>query len=224
MKVPTPLHGWRTLLGEVGVIVLGVLVALGAQQLVQDWQMRGEVSAFRQTIDHEIAFNLYVYEVRTRQTSCVARQLDALDAWLAQARDGVAVPALQTRKPVSLSVYRSAWDNRNANVFAHLPDKIRQKYAEFYDELENNSNQTVLEMEAWRVLDAYAEPGPIDLDDRRKIRSTLSTARSLNGMVDANVDVSRQIAGELDIHKLAPDGLADSIDRDLAKCASVIAL
>jgi hypothetical protein len=28
-----PLHGWRAFAGEVGVIVLGVLIALGAQQL-----------------------------------------------------------------------------------------------------------------------------------------------------------------------------------------------
>ena len=34
MKVPSikPLHGWRTFWGEVGIIVLGVLIALGAQQ------------------------------------------------------------------------------------------------------------------------------------------------------------------------------------------------
>lgn len=31
-RIPTPLHGWREFAGEVGVIVLGVLIALGAQQ------------------------------------------------------------------------------------------------------------------------------------------------------------------------------------------------
>ena len=27
--VPTPLHGWRAFWGEVGIIVIGVLIALG---------------------------------------------------------------------------------------------------------------------------------------------------------------------------------------------------
>ena len=40
---PKPLHGWREFGGEVGVIVLGVLIALGAQQLMSDWQWRNDV-------------------------------------------------------------------------------------------------------------------------------------------------------------------------------------
>ena len=34
--LPKPLHGWREFAGEVGIIVLGVLIALGAQQIVQN--------------------------------------------------------------------------------------------------------------------------------------------------------------------------------------------
>lgn len=33
--LPKPLHGWRAFAGEVGIIVVGVLIALGAKQLVQ---------------------------------------------------------------------------------------------------------------------------------------------------------------------------------------------
>ena len=32
VKLPKPLHGWREFAGEVGVVVLGVLIALAAQQ------------------------------------------------------------------------------------------------------------------------------------------------------------------------------------------------
>ena len=34
--LPKPLHGWREFVGEVGIIVIGVLIALGAQQVVED--------------------------------------------------------------------------------------------------------------------------------------------------------------------------------------------
>ena len=32
-----PIHGWRVFAGEVGIIVIGVLIALGAQQVAEDW-------------------------------------------------------------------------------------------------------------------------------------------------------------------------------------------
>ena len=40
LQLLKPLHGWREFFGEVGVIVLGVLIALGAQQLIErrNWQ------------------------------------------------------------------------------------------------------------------------------------------------------------------------------------------
>ena len=38
--LPKPLHGWREFAGEVGIIVIGVLIALGAQQVAEDWQWR----------------------------------------------------------------------------------------------------------------------------------------------------------------------------------------
>ena len=34
LQLPKPLHGWREFAGEVGIIVLGVLIALGLEQLV----------------------------------------------------------------------------------------------------------------------------------------------------------------------------------------------
>ncbi len=42
MKLPTPIHGWRVLAGEMGVIVVSVLIALGAQQWVEqrEWSQR----------------------------------------------------------------------------------------------------------------------------------------------------------------------------------------
>ena len=35
IHLPKPLHGWRALIGEVGIIVVGVLIALGAEQLLK---------------------------------------------------------------------------------------------------------------------------------------------------------------------------------------------
>jgi len=41
--LPKPLHGWREFSGEVGIIVIGVLIALAAQQVVEDVRNRAQV-------------------------------------------------------------------------------------------------------------------------------------------------------------------------------------
>ena len=40
--LPKPLHGWREFAGEVGIIVLGVLIALAADALIErsNWQRK----------------------------------------------------------------------------------------------------------------------------------------------------------------------------------------
>ena len=46
LSVPKPIHGWREFAGEVGIIVLGVLIALGAQQVAEGGN-GGSVRAMR---------------------------------------------------------------------------------------------------------------------------------------------------------------------------------
>ena len=41
--LPKPLHGWREFAGEVGIIVIGVLIALGAEQVVENVRDREQV-------------------------------------------------------------------------------------------------------------------------------------------------------------------------------------
>jgi hypothetical protein len=53
--LPKPLHGWRAFVGEVGIIVLGVLIALGFEQMVEQWRWRKEVQTTRQAIANELA-------------------------------------------------------------------------------------------------------------------------------------------------------------------------
>ena len=54
-RLPTPLHGWRAFAGEVGVVVLGVLIALGANAIVDDWQWRDKISHAEAAMRLELA-------------------------------------------------------------------------------------------------------------------------------------------------------------------------
>ena len=70
-----PLHGWREFLGEVGIIVIGVLVALTAEQLVEWVHWRNAVADARRALDREVAYNLGAVEKRQQEAACIDRRL-----------------------------------------------------------------------------------------------------------------------------------------------------
>jgi hypothetical protein len=223
MKIPTPLNGWRAFAGEVGVIVLGVLLALGAQQLAEAVQMRANVREFRRTIDHEIGLNLYVYEIRSRGSACNEKRIRTLIDWAEKAGDGQVLPKITGAAPIAITPYRSAWDTRNGEVFAHVPDRARQKYAEFYDELENNWDLMKLERDELFALQRYVLPGPVSLDDRRALYGHLRRALILNRVWAPNMEISRDIADQLAVKPIRPDNVSAELIGQVAVCQPAFA-
>jgi len=61
VKLPKPLHGWREFVGEVGIIVLGVLIALRAQQVVETMQTHQRIRETRAALDAELSRNLAAF-------------------------------------------------------------------------------------------------------------------------------------------------------------------
>lgn len=53
--LPKPLHGWRAFAGEVGVVVLGVLIALTANAIVEAWQWRDKIGGAEAAMRLELA-------------------------------------------------------------------------------------------------------------------------------------------------------------------------
>ena len=43
LHMPKPLHGWREFIHEFTIVVLGVLIALGANQMVENWAWSNKV-------------------------------------------------------------------------------------------------------------------------------------------------------------------------------------
>ncbi len=78
VHLPKPLHGWRAFAGEVGIIVLGVLIALGAEQFVQGAHQRGEARDAERAIRSELEGNMARLRSRHAVRACVERRLDDL--------------------------------------------------------------------------------------------------------------------------------------------------
>src|SRR6476619_6365828 len=82
VHLPKPLHGWREFAGDVGIIVLGVLIALGAQQLAENIQQRSEANDARRAIRGELEINMSRLSSRAAQKRCVEHRMDEIQSLL----------------------------------------------------------------------------------------------------------------------------------------------
>ena len=80
--LPKPLHGWREFAGEVGIIVLGVLIALGAGQVAEKAHQRQEGIQAEQVIRNEIGLNLGRLQSRRGIYGCVRGRIDEIQKLL----------------------------------------------------------------------------------------------------------------------------------------------
>ena len=59
-------------------MVIGVLIALGAEQFVETLHWRSEARDFRKAVNHEVSVDLGSYRFSMLQQPCVRRRLDEL--------------------------------------------------------------------------------------------------------------------------------------------------
>jgi plasmid stability protein len=57
IHLPKPFHNWREFLKEYGIIVLGVLTALGLEQAIEAIHHHSEVQEAREALNREMAHN-----------------------------------------------------------------------------------------------------------------------------------------------------------------------
>ena len=138
--LPKPLHGWREFAGEVGIIVVGVLIALGAQQLVENWSWNQKVAAAEQTMNEEIKNSLLAVAEINRIDKCSTTQIDALQDAIVR---GDQVKARQILdRGAALSPSRLWADNAFEATLAdqvsdHLGAEKLKSYSQIYQMIRN---------------------------------------------------------------------------------------
>jgi hypothetical protein len=202
--LPKPLHGWREFAGEVGIIVIGVLIALSAEQVVEAGHWRSEVGHFRDAVDHELGRNLGIYAHTIQQRPCVDRRLAELERFLADSTAGRQDKLLRPiGRPFMQSQYFGVWDEKGADVTQHLPLDVRLKYSELYDEFRNNDVVRSSERDAWRSLSQFDQPEPLDHSDRLRLRELLTRAEQLNAVTPSNYAYIIKLAQPVGVRPIA---------------------
>jgi hypothetical protein len=169
---------WVSVAIELMIVIVGVLIALGAQQLVDDMHWRRELGDFRKAVRAEVSNNLATYTFRSKEDRCVQARLDELQQWLDSWRAGR--PLSLTGRigiPTSLVVRTGVWDSRDAATFSRMPLAERLNYSGLYGEFANNEVHRLDERAAWIELADYDGASELDHDDLMRLQGLITRAR-----------------------------------------------
>lgn len=196
-----PLHGWREFIGEVGIIVIGVLIALGAEQVVESWHWTNQVTEFRDALDSELSYDLGTYQYRLIQGRCVKARLDQLERWLAQSRRGLnSRSSGPISMPMRLAPRTSAWEARSGEVYNHIPLKARLAYGAAYDNLTNFEDHSLEERAIWRDIGNFDGLPSLTHDEQVRLGGLVRRERVLDWTFEINWPIFQRIGRRLGVH------------------------
>jgi hypothetical protein len=129
-----PFHGWRAFFKEYGIIVLGVLTALAAEQAVEQIHWVNRVHETEAAMDaelHEDAVNAYF---RLSLHGCALSRLDAMRVALEASRDrGAPVPVMPVYSWPLRPAQSDAWQAaQSMQIISHVPRDRLLAYSRVY--------------------------------------------------------------------------------------------
>ena len=182
LHLPKPLHGWRAFLGEVGIIVVGVLIALGAGQIVETVHDRDVAEQARENVRSEAAMDASFIQARLAEQGCVERRLAELSDILAKAGEGDLHPQpTWISLPPTIPFFTGRWQAATASGRNSLfsPEE-QQQFGQLYQIFDRYNDLQPREQEVWanlRALETWR--GPLGAQARLAFAKDLQQAKYL---------------------------------------------
>lgn len=128
-KQASPWHDWRNDARELAIVVIGVLIALLAQEVVQGWEWKRKVAVAREAMRYELLVDdgPQIYQ-REAMHPCVLASLDRIRAAVESGQDRQTIARAIDAYWVEFRTFdRLALDAANSSdVAAHMPqDELR---------------------------------------------------------------------------------------------------
>jgi hypothetical protein len=195
VHLPKPLHGWRAFVGEVGIIVLGVSIALAAEQIVETMSWRNRVSEARRDLRSELQTDLAAAQERIEFAPCVARRMDQMDELIDNppAHHWQLLPG---HILVPIRVWSTAqWDSALATgAVAHMRSDDRGQYAQIYSLVTGLRPILNSEFESVSELYLLQRGGPLSEASQDRLRADVARIRGYNAVIAlASSELSRQM-------------------------------
>ncbi|MBA3576866.1 MAG: hypothetical protein H0W39_04510 [Sphingomonas sp.] len=207
MKVhpPKAIDSWREFFVEIIIIVIGIAIALGAEEMLSDYHSQKQVAVVQESLDEELSDSLFAARERLKLADCQQTTLDQLDSVAhSNAPKLGEVPATSVRLLGS-----AAWDAAVASgIVEEMEHEERYDYATLFSIVRSLHETNTRERELWAVVRAYGRTPPATADARHRLSEAVSQLRSLTGTATLASRQFVEIAGQLDL-KLSPADLAE---------------
>ena len=180
---PRAINNWPEFLKEVGIIVIGVLIALAAEEAMNSYNWRQEVAIVRDSLDDELSDTLFAAMERVKIADCQRRTLHRLDE-LADQSQGTLV--LRNDPVTRNRVWgTAAWDAAVASgAVAHMPHDERNTYAALFSMVRMFRELNIRQEELWATISAYRRQRPLTETSRERFIEAVSQLRALTGTMN----------------------------------------
>lgn len=199
IDLPEALQGWRKVAGEVGIIVVGVLIALGLEQYVQGRQWRQQVEQAEAAFQGELAQGARDSYERLAIQPCLQNRIRELAEQLN--REDPRWKALPMKlsakyyrnvlpvvyRPPYRTVFMDAWRNALADqTLDHLSVERSAHLSGLYKAREEFGRLQNQELEAAGQLTPLAYDRPLDAGGRREMLGVLAEIDRANTLLIRN--------------------------------------
>jgi len=152
--LPKPLHGWRELLGEVGIIVIGVLIALGAEQVVDDIRWHQKVAVVRNSLMEELGNDRGRWQADMAEVPCLLDNIGKLDRWARSGgSDNVTAASGELSNGGFFWMHSANWQLATASqTLDHFPPMTGSRIARSTSRRRRTCSRTSAASSRWRTL------------------------------------------------------------------------
>lgn len=171
---PHPVHSWPEFLREIGVVVIGVLLALGAEQIAEAFHWRHEVEAEREALRGEVRYNLASAAFRQSQQPCIDARLKQIAEVFRRHAHGEALGLKgPVARPPLWTGTQGSWDIAVAGqALGHMTQKEKLAFSDAFSTYRRFAQLRNDEDEEWRKLALLDRPDLLDANDWSRLHET----------------------------------------------------
>ncbi len=164
---PKPWRGWPEFIKEIGTIVIGVLIALGAEQIAEAFHWRHEVEVEREALTREARDNVSTAAYRQSEQGCIDARLAQISEVFGRHAHG---QTLGLKRPVARpplwTATTGSWDIAvSGQALGHMPQNEKLAFSDAFNTYKAFKFLRQEEDADWRRLALLDSPDLLDAND-----------------------------------------------------------
>lgn len=187
-----PVHGLREFIKEIGIIVIGILIALSAEQAVQTLHKWFDLRETRRALLAEVGDNAGSAQFALLEDQCL---LSAYKQWADWAHGGRR-PKLDA-DPTYLNLTSIVWDTSKTNAVEYMQLNERLGFARFYEAVDVFNRVAAGQREVALTMFTYTAVENLNGVQAQSLIGQINAGTRLIRYQLGNVPFIRRLAGKL---------------------------